>query len=50
MFSNLYIVRIFKEFNKGKNQNQIIWLKSKLTTGPDFVENKLLQTSVATVL
>ena len=31
----------FKEF--------FIWLISKLTTGPDFDENKLLQTSVATL-
>ena len=36
--------------SQSQSQNHIIWRKSKSMPGPDFVENKLLETSVATVL
>ena len=35
---------------QSQSQNHIIWRKSKSTPGPDFVENKLLETSVSTFL
>ena len=38
----LDIVRTYKEYDTKKNQNHIVWLWSKSTTGPDFDENKLL--------